>query len=615
MTVRRILAGMLRRRGVVFVQCVIALAVVADEKKPGPLAVGVAGHAFDHLGGIGDQAAAAGSGANIIYATGFGGAGYGGLPAPEQLRAMGTTYGDYLRRARGVGIRLALGYVCATSIVKLDAFDRHWSAELRRQLSTPPATWLQQGRDGKALASWYGGDYRPACMNHPDWRAYQKFVVRLQLDCGHDGIFFDNPTVHPQGCYCEHCMRKYAELLAREGTKVDTAGADWMQTARRLAGERPKDFMRFRCTIAADFLGEMREHARTIKPGALVTCNNSLNSPEAFFSQCRTYGYNIHEMSRVEDLVVVEDMATQPRVLADGGVVEYGPVYELLRAISRGKPLVATVLAEGDYHTPANLMRLAMAEAAAHGASYLWWPTWPENQRRGMVEAVAPQAQFLRKHAELLNGVEPRVDALLFLPFGRWVETADCHALKVARGLSAGNVQFRVIGEEELEKSLATEGRPRVLVVESPAMLGELERGSIEKYKAAGGRVVWGAGEKWLTEVREAVGEPVVEVVAGPPTVRAVVREKSGSPGKTIVHLLNLNVRRVSSFEDRVAPVSQLGLRVRCRADRIASVKALSADAEGTQGVIVFTTTREGGVTVVEVTVPRVVISTMLVIE
>jgi len=582
----------------------------------GPLAVGVAGHAFDHLGNIGEQAeAAAGSGANIIYATGFGGVGYGGLPAPEQLEALGTTYGDYLRRARAAGIRLALGYVCATSIVKLDAFDRQWGADLRRQLSTPPATWLQQDRDGQPLASWYAGDYRPACMNHPDWRAYQKFVVRLQLECGHDGIFFDNPTVHPQGCYCEHCMKRFAGFVAREGVKVDTAAADWVQVVRRLAGERPKDFMRFRCTIAADFLGEMRAYARTIKPSALVTCNNSLNSPEAFFSQCRTYGYNIHELSRVEDLVVVEDMATQPRVLADGTVVEYGPVYEMLHAISRGRPLVATVLAEGDYHTPANLVRLAMAEAAAHGASYLWWPTWPENQRRGMVEAVAPQAQFLRKHAELLNGMEPRVDVLFLLPFGRWVETADCQALKVARALNTANAQFRVVCEEDLEKSLMAERRPSVLVVESPALLGELERGVIEKYKAAGGRVVWSAGEKWLTEVREAVDKPVAEVVVGPPTVRAIVREKAGSPGKTIVHLLNLNVRRVSSFEDRVAPVSQLGLRVRCRADRITSVKALSADAEGTQGAVAFTTTRDGGVTVVEVTVPRVVISTILVIE
>ena len=57
---------------------------------PRELRVGVAGHAFDHLGAIGDQAeAAAASGADIIYVTGLGGLGYMGLPPAEALPAMG----------------------------------------------------------------------------------------------------------------------------------------------------------------------------------------------------------------------------------------------------------------------------------------------------------------------------------------------------------------------------------------------------------------------------------------------------------------------------------------------------------------------------------------------
>jgi hypothetical protein len=596
--------------------CFTSLVIGAGGRAPGeelgPLAVGVAGHAFDHLGGIVDQAeTAAASGLNIVYATGFGSVGSGGLPAAAQMKELATTYSAYVRRAKAGGIKIALGYVCATSIVKLDAFDRHWPAEFRGRFSSPPAKWLQLDRDGKPLSSWYGGDYRPACMNHPDWRAYEKFIVGRQLDCGHDGIFFDNPTVHPEGCYCEHCMKKFERFLAGEGTKVDSPAGGSVEFLRRLAGERPKDFMRFRCTIAADFLGEMREYARSIKPAALITCNNSLNSPEAFFSQCRTFAYDIHEMSKVEDLVVVEDMATQPRVLAGGKVVEYGPVYELLVSISHGKPLVVTTLAEGDYHTPPNLMRLAMAEAAAHGASYLSWPTWPENMRRKMVDGVRPQADFLREHAELLNGVTNRTDAYLFLPFRRWAETADCHALMAARALSGANVQFRVVCEDELEKALAS-GAPPVLILESESVLSEAERGVVEKYKFGGGRVVWSGRENWLAELRQVVERPAVEMVDAPPTVRAIVREKSN---KTIVHLLNLNVQRVSSFEDRVSPVSQLRLRIRCRSDRVASVKALSADAEGTRGAIGFTTRPDQDFTIVEVTVPRVFVSTILLIE
>src|SRR5687767_4416583 len=51
------------------------------------LRVGIAGHAFDHLGGLGEQAeTAVASGANIIYVTGVGGLGYQGA---ANLRAAG----------------------------------------------------------------------------------------------------------------------------------------------------------------------------------------------------------------------------------------------------------------------------------------------------------------------------------------------------------------------------------------------------------------------------------------------------------------------------------------------------------------------------------------------
>ena len=90
----------------------------------------------------------------------------------------------------------------------------------RDQFDTPPANWRQQGRDGKPLASWYGGEYAPACMNNPNWRAYERAMVREQLETGHDGIFFDNPTVHPQGCYCPHCITKFARFLEREKVNV-----------------------------------------------------------------------------------------------------------------------------------------------------------------------------------------------------------------------------------------------------------------------------------------------------------------------------------------------------------------------------------------------------------
>src|SRR6478672_11405422 len=99
----------------------IFLSAAADHRRD--LAVGIAGHAFDHLGNIGDQAdAAAASGANIIYVTGLGSCGYVGLPPQEDFTRQKNATASYIAKAKRNGIRLAIGYVCATSIVKLKDF-------------------------------------------------------------------------------------------------------------------------------------------------------------------------------------------------------------------------------------------------------------------------------------------------------------------------------------------------------------------------------------------------------------------------------------------------------------------------------------------------------------
>src|ERR1051326_413173 len=104
------------------------------------LAVGFAAHAFDHLGNIGDQAeAAAASGANIIYASGLGALGYQGLPREPEFLKQRQSVSAYIGKARKSGIQLVIGYVCATSMVKLSTFDRNWPEPLRKQFHSPPA--------------------------------------------------------------------------------------------------------------------------------------------------------------------------------------------------------------------------------------------------------------------------------------------------------------------------------------------------------------------------------------------------------------------------------------------------------------------------------------------
>lgn len=607
---------------------VVVWPVLVQAATPTEFRVGTAGHAFDHLGNIGEQAAAAtDSGATIIYATGLGSVGYAGLPSTEKLAELRKTTIDYNRQARSKGIKRILGYVCATSIVKLEPFDDNWTQELKSRFQTPPSQWLQVGRDGKALPSWYGGEYHPACMNHPDWQSYEKFMVRQQLESGHDGIFFDNPTVHPQGCYCRYCMGKFAAWLNEQGIDVLDISLD---STRRLAEKHPKEFMRYRATIARDFLMEMRKFARTVRRDAFVTCNNSLNSPDALFSQSRTYGYNIYELSKAEDLVVVEDMKSQPRRLAGGGTVEYGSTFRLLQSISREKPVVAVAIADGDYHTPPRLVRLAMAEAAAHGASHLWWPTWPEKERTRMAKIIRPQAEFLRRHDNFLNDTTPRSDVMLFFPFRRWVDGDRCAPAEMAAALTRLNIQYAVVAEDAMVQvlkksitraqvvgsgrgsSVSVAGRLTlpVLLIESLPGLTPEERNVIDEFEANGGRVLTADEPDWLKKVQTwqipSLGAPA------DPTLRVVMQDKIK---QTIVHVYNLGVERVSSFEDKVYPVSSVPLKIRVPARRVISVQAFSPE-EAVDGVRVpFKTRMEKAGLWVDLTLPRLEIATILVID
>jgi hypothetical protein len=572
------------------------------------LRVGTAGHAFDHLGSIGDQAdAAAESGATIIYVSGLGGLGYLGLPDEAELARQRTATVQYVQHARKQGIRLALGYVCSTSIVDLEHFGQHWTAAFRARFRTPAVAWRQQDRQGNPLPSWYGGQYQPACMNHPDWRAYEHFIVRQQLEAGCDGIFFDNPTVHPQGCYCRYCMERFADFLKQEGVKPTAEQS--LAGLRELAATHPQEFLRFRCTIARDFLADMRRYARTVRPGALVTANNSLNSADVLYAQCRNYAYNIYELSKAEDFVVVEDMSTQPRVTAEGRVIEYGSTYRQLRAISHGKPIVAVCLAEADYHTPPQLVRLAMAEAAANGASHLWWPTWPEPQRARLIAGVKPQAEFLRQQAELLNDTASRRDVVLFLPFRNWLKTTECKASSLAAALARENIQFEVLCEDDFRKQ-ALQGA-QVLLTGSVSDFTPAESKVVGKFRSAGRTVVTAAAPHWMDDLKQALARPAL-TIQGPPTLRAVVRDQAK---RTLVHLLNLNVARLSSFEDRVTPAREVHLVVRVPFREVRSVRALTADGDGTSGPLRFAVTSAGKASLVETWVPCVQLGTILVLE
>ena len=61
-------------------------------------------------------------------------------------------------------------------------------------------------------------------MWNPYWREYTKLTIKLAAESGHDGVYFDNPTVHTSGNFSPYAMKAWTRFLKQEGVAV--AGDD-----------------------------------------------------------------------------------------------------------------------------------------------------------------------------------------------------------------------------------------------------------------------------------------------------------------------------------------------------------------------------------------------------
>jgi hypothetical protein len=166
------------------------------------------------------------------------------------------------------------------------------------------------------------------------------------------------------------------------------------------------------------------------------------------------------------------------------------------------------------------------------------------------------------------------------------------------------------VSEDHLCDRLRQAGQT-VLLMESAKVLNEGEREAVRGFGSRGGHVLTTEKDSWLDELRQRLERPSVNV-RGPASVRAIVRDQGR---RTLVHLLNLNVQRLSSFEDKVTPALDIGLQVRVPLKRVHNVRLLTADEPQPPATIPFTAIRDSKDTQVSFTLSRLPVCAIAVIE
>jgi hypothetical protein len=227
-----------------------------------------------------------------------------------------------------------------------------------------------------------------------------------------------------------------------------------------------------------------------------------------------------------------------------------------------------------------------------------------------MIKAVRPQADFLRRNERLWNDSPLRADVALFVPFRRWLETDHCIASNLAAALTAGNFQYRVVCEDNFDLT-PSNGRLPALLVESRNVFTPAEKSAIAAFEQKGGHVVTADKGDWLAALNMAIGEASIEII-GPRTVRGVVHDQ---PDRTILHVYNLNVQRLSSFDDKVTPVKNVQFHVRVPFEKIGSIRMESADETASHENVIHEISKGPAPKSVHIVIPTLAISAVVVIE
>jgi hypothetical protein len=196
----------------------------------------------------------------------------------------------------------------------------------------------------------------------------------------------------------------------------------------------------------------------------------------------------------------------------------------------------------------------------------------------------------------------------------------------MAAELARANIQFEVICEDALRDipvistfsakhevdphAVLPKALRNVAVLLTPAAT-DFDEAEAKRFVRGGGRIVTAENRDWIDEVRLAIKSPSVRL-EGASRVRVLVRDQ---PNRSLVHMLNLAIERVSSFQDRVIPVRDVRLSIRIPFRNVHSVQALTADDSGTAGPLPYSILMKDFQILVETSLPQLEISTILVIE
>ena len=457
--------------------------------------------------------------------------GYGGFVERAKLESQKRYAQETIARAHASGMACLLyigpcfSYGDPEKRTQLFGFYDNLWPQYEDYFGPRPGDVLDQTQrdvQGRPRPYEYGGQQGyHLCVNSPGVRQMTKGLIRMIIESGGDGSFYDGPYVTEGRCYCRWCRDKFrqwlkdnvspADLKAHCGV-TDTATVEPPQSASEKLWV---PFRRFNAWSLLDFMQDTKAYARKLNPHYIMTSNYCMWSGEPF-SPIRGTAEDAELEGQVVDVLFDEaKYGAGPRLEASGKVSN-STDYRHLLAAAQGIPVALLKTAPEGTNSEAggNLTRLALAEAAANGGA------WQLHRLKPAAQVGAEQyCAFLADRESVMVRCKPWVTVGIWTSSTQAYFDLPTYPTALSRYLADNHLPHRLVIDREVESG-KLDGLD-VLIVPRVSVISDKQLAVLEAF-ARGGKgliLVNRCGEKdeW-GEAREKLplGQPTDEHIMLP---------------------------------------------------------------------------------------------------
>ena len=423
--------------------------------------------------------------------------GYTGLPKRSKLNMIMRNTMQTVQQAHDLGIKILLyvgpvfSYGNEIKRTQLfDFYDNEWDnyIDYLGTKPTDPITWTQRSQSDKPIPyTWKKHQGYYLCPNNINLQRYMHGILKLLIETGADGVFYDGPIFKNGRCYCNACKAKFAEGMRSKYSPMD------LKSMSHISSDIPfptnasdllwVEWQEFFADSLHDFLKEMKDYACKLKPDFIITSNYWIGDP---YNSLLGQATDANKWSKVVDILFCESGYNTGPFTENGNKFSNSYLYKYLSASSHDRPisLLKTSINSPKPEAQYNLTKLCIAEASAnHGV----WQFYKLNKYAQ--QAAIQYNNFLVDNAALYKGWSPYADiAVLTSPRQIYYRSISYDAA-VSRYLTDHHIMHRIIREEEISPQKLSQFK--IIIFPGIKVLSDESLGDIRTYAQNGGIAIF----------------------------------------------------------------------------------------------------------------------------